>query len=165
MMLLWKYPKHKKLILGISLLISVTIPAVITYVKKFDGIFLLTPEDRRFINHTKQFIELYIPVHTNMSTYLFGICNGVFCHHIRSKNIDLSKGVKRFILWGAYVVPLIASILVACHYYFYAYDIPKPSLFHALFSILTRNVWGLFASFSTAAYLLKIESEFRFVGP
>lgn len=44
MMLLWKYPNRKKLILSICLLISVTIPAVITYVKKFDGIFLLTPE-------------------------------------------------------------------------------------------------------------------------
>lgn len=94
-----------------------------------------------------------------MSTYLFGICNGVLCHHIRSKNIRLSKATQRFILWGAYIAPLIATAVVACHYYFYAYDIPKPSLFHALFSILTRNVWGLFASFSTAAYLLKIESK------
>lgn len=111
------------------------------------------------MNHSRAFIELYVPVHTNMSTYLFGICNGVFCHHIRSKNIQLSKAAKRFILWGAYVTPLVAAYVVALHYYFYAYDIPKPSLFHAFFSILTRNVWGLFASFSTAAYLLKIESK------
>lgn len=115
--------------------------------------------DRRFINHSKQFIELYVPVHTNMSTYLFGICNGVFCHHILSNKIRLSKAKQRFILWGAYIAPFVATIVVGCHYYFYAYDIPKPSIFHALFSILTRNVWGLFASFSTAAYVLKYESK------
>lgn len=44
MMLIWKYPKFKKTILGLSLFIAVAIPAIITYVKKFDGIFLLTPE-------------------------------------------------------------------------------------------------------------------------
>lgn len=73
-----------------------------------------------------------------------------------------SKGVQKFILAGAYLAPVIAVITVASHYFFYAYDFEKPSIWMALFAMFTKNVWGFFGVFCTCAMVLKIESMYFF---
>lgn len=43
-MIMWKYPKYRNALLYICLFISYLIPAVITYVRKYEGVFSLSPQ-------------------------------------------------------------------------------------------------------------------------
>lgn len=43
-MILWRFPKYTKTILGSCVMLSFIIPSVVTYVNKFDGIFMATLE-------------------------------------------------------------------------------------------------------------------------
>lgn len=43
-MIIWKFPKLTKAVFSISIIISFIIPAVITYMNKFEGTFMASPE-------------------------------------------------------------------------------------------------------------------------
>lgn len=44
LMVMWRYPKFKNQILYVCLIVSYIIPGVITYVKKYEGVFSLSPQ-------------------------------------------------------------------------------------------------------------------------
>lgn len=44
MMFIWKFPKLRNITLGLCMFTAVVIPGVVTYVHKYDGIFLVSPE-------------------------------------------------------------------------------------------------------------------------
>uniref|UniRef100_A0A336N0M2 CSON013311 protein n=1 Tax=Culicoides sonorensis TaxID=179676 RepID=A0A336N0M2_CULSO len=159
MMLIWRFPQIKKTILGICCFTAVTLPGLLTYMYKFDGIFLLTPEDRRFLNHSEMFVKMYVPVHVNMGNYFFGIATGLYCHYARTVKMPGPK-MRKFILIGAYLMPILCAFVITLHYFFYANDFEKPSIWMALMSILTKNLWSYFCVFCTCAMVLKIEKFF-----
>lgn len=43
-MILWRFPKYTKTVLGTCLVISFIIPSAVTYVNSFEGIFMATLE-------------------------------------------------------------------------------------------------------------------------
>lgn len=95
-----------------------------------------------------------------MGNYFFGIATGLYCYYALNVKMP-SKRVQRFILAGAYIAPVIAVITVGSHYFFYAYDFEKPSIWMALFAMLTKNIWGFFGVFCTCSMVLKIESMYH----
>lgn len=101
---------------------------------------------------------MYVPVHTNMGNYIFGIIAGLYCFYARTVKMP-SKRTQKFLLIGAYVAPVLAAVVVGGHYIFYAHDFEKPSIWMACFAILTKNLWGFFTIFCTCSFILKIESE------
>lgn len=114
--------------------------------------------DRRFLNHSAIFRKMYVPVHTNMGNYIFGMMTGLYCFYARTVKMP-SERTKRFILIGAYVIPVVSFFIVGFHYVFYAYDFEKPSIWNACFAMLTKNLWGFFGVFCTCSMVLKIESK------
>lgn len=101
---------------------------------------------------------MYVPVHTNMGNYIFGMITGLYCFYALNVKMP-SERVKKFILAGAYIAPVFSTFIVGLHYLFYNYDFEKPSIWMACFAMLTKNLWGFFGVFCTCAMVLKIESK------
>lgn len=43
-MIMWKFPKYKKLTIGLAICLSCVIQFLVTYLNGFDGIYLMPPE-------------------------------------------------------------------------------------------------------------------------
>uniref|UniRef100_A0A336KWQ4 CSON015542 protein n=1 Tax=Culicoides sonorensis TaxID=179676 RepID=A0A336KWQ4_CULSO len=111
------------------------------------------------LNALKMFVKMYVPVHVNMGNYFFGIATGLYCHYARTVKMPGPK-MRKFILIGAYLMPILCAFVITLHYFFYANDFEKPSIWMALMSILTKNLWSYFCVFCTCAMVLKIEKFF-----
>lgn len=92
LLLIWKYPQLKRIVLGTLFALTIVIVAVVTYSNKFDGMFMILPESEKYAFwYDKMYRHIYIPTHTNGGAYITGIIVGFLYHHLKDKQIDLSR--------------------------------------------------------------------------
>ncbi|XP_063697878.1 nose resistant to fluoxetine protein 6-like [Culicoides brevitarsis] len=146
-MAMWKYPQYRNKILYACLFISYTIPAVVTYVLELDGVFTLTPHERKFIynSESKGFLYYYIPAHTNAGNYFAGLGMALLYNYFKKNRIDISK-YKSFV-FGFYAVFPVGLLAWLSAFLFYTYDFEKPALWIALFAVFSKNIWGILGAF------------------
>ncbi|XP_063697877.1 nose resistant to fluoxetine protein 6-like [Culicoides brevitarsis] len=146
-MAMWKYPQYRNKILYACLFISYTIPAVVTYVLELDGVFTLTPHERKFIynSESKGFLYYYIPAHTNAGNYFAGLGMALLYNYFKKNRIDISK-YKSFV-FGFYAIFPIGLLAWLSAFLFYTYEFEKPALWIALFAVFSKNIWGILGAF------------------
>lgn len=91
-MIIWKFSKWTKPIFASVFAISFLIPAVITYIYRFEGTFMASPETTRYAHwYDEQYHTIYIPFYTNMGSFVLGMIAGLlYCKH-KQGHIDLTK--------------------------------------------------------------------------
>lgn len=139
-MIIWKVTKLTKTVFSVSLIISMIIPAALTYVNGFEGAFMATPEyGSQFLIYfyvwiivvllhritryahwfSEQYHSIYIPFYGNLTSFLFGMIGGIlYCRH-KQGHIDLTKSKVwifscRKIIWinSLFYSIVVASVLV-----------------------------------------------------
>ncbi|KAG4081172.1 hypothetical protein HA402_014620 [Bradysia odoriphaga] len=58
-LLFWKYPRCKKWVLSAAILISAVIPGVITYVNRYDGAFMIRPEQPTYASDMTIAVQVF----------------------------------------------------------------------------------------------------------
>ncbi|XP_063698106.1 nose resistant to fluoxetine protein 6-like [Culicoides brevitarsis] len=147
MMVVWKKPKLTKLVVFGTTTIFCVIPGIITYLKGYDGVFTVTPEERINMNQLESFKDTYIPFYTNAANYFIGIMSGYWYHHIRKSGYNPSTLVKNLFAFAFFASIVSGFLNFYYSYIFYDYEFEKPAVWIAVYSVISKCWWGVIASF------------------
>ncbi|XP_055315466.1 nose resistant to fluoxetine protein 6-like [Sitodiplosis mosellana] len=144
-MIIWKFTKWTKPIFAFVFAISFLIPAVITYIYRFEGTFMAAPETTRYAHwYDEQYHTIYIPFYTNMGSSVLGMIAGLlYCKH-KQGHIDLTKSKVLPILWYS-LLPIAFMGLWSGHI-FYANEFEKPAIWIAIYAACMKSLWGVFGA-------------------
>uniref|UniRef100_A0A4Y0BK97 Acyl_transf_3 domain-containing protein n=1 Tax=Anopheles funestus TaxID=62324 RepID=A0A4Y0BK97_ANOFN len=139
--LTWRYPKLLKPLLAVAVAGALTIPAIVTYANRFEGVVILRPEALKYVLwYDAMYRKMYIPTHTNFGSYLAGLIAGLMYHKLKRASFDAMRHRGFLVLW--YTSLPAAVILLLSAYIFYAYDFTKPAIWIAVYAALAKNLWG-----------------------
>ncbi|VEN38108.1 unnamed protein product [Callosobruchus maculatus] len=96
-------------ILKLSLLLSYLIFACIIYFKKLDVVFRPYPDFFHLENmgRSSELMYLYLMTHVHASTYLLGICFGMYYHTQKSEKIQVTKAFVIFWALSFFGLPVL----------------------------------------------------------
>lgn len=125
------------------MILSYVVPGLVTYVNRFEGIFMATPESQRYLQwYDPMYRKVYIPSYMNAGSFLCGTIGGIVYATAKRDRRPLGDSrVLRALWWSA--VPVCVAMLLAGHL-FYAFEMTKPSVWMAAYAASQRNVWGAF---------------------
>ncbi|XP_066151024.1 O-acyltransferase like protein-like [Euwallacea fornicatus] len=93
LLVIWKYPQRRKLILGMAIFVGVLIPIIMSYIYEVDIIYRFTPENSKIDNYRAfKFSIIYFSTYTNMASYMVGLALGCFYY-----TTEKSKNYKRIL--------------------------------------------------------------------
>ncbi|KAJ6641727.1 Nose resistant to fluoxetine protein 6 [Pseudolycoriella hygida] len=143
-MLFWRYPRCKKIVLALSVLISFIIPGVLTYVYRYDGVFMIRPESDRYSHfYDAMYRNVYIPSYTNFGSFVFGMIGGILYKKCKDENVKFGKKLT-LALWYSMIPAGILLLLSA--FIFYEIDFAKPAVWIAVYAAIVKNMFGFFVS-------------------
>lgn len=103
--------------------------------------------------------NMYIPSHTNASSYLSGLAAGLIYFNLKNKKIELSN-YKWFVTLWYLVVPIGICVLLSASI-FYAYEFKKPAIWISVYTFVHRNSWGVISGIFLIGMALKVDSEWK----
>lgn len=145
LMIIWKFPRTKSWILGVSVAFSLVVPAVVAYVNGFEGIIMVRPESVKTVLWNEgDYNEMYIPTHTNTGSYVAGVIAGWMYFKLRTNKIELRNNRVFYGAWVAVIPSAIAFLLSG--FIFNEFQFEKPALWIAIYASLSKNLWGIFSA-------------------
>ncbi|XP_063697875.1 nose resistant to fluoxetine protein 6-like [Culicoides brevitarsis] len=156
LIVIWRYPKKMKVIMGSCLAVAYAIPFFVTYFGEYEGTYIVPPEERKFMNQHREFRDNYSGAHLSAGNYFVGILIGLMYHDFKKRNLDVRKNKWMLLTW--YIYPFVGYLMVLSSYLFYAYDFEKPSIWMSLYSVVTKNMWGAFGAILMFGFVGKLGS-------
>uniref|UniRef100_A0AAR5Q6D8 Acyltransferase 3 domain-containing protein n=1 Tax=Dendroctonus ponderosae TaxID=77166 RepID=A0AAR5Q6D8_DENPD len=96
LLLIWKFPKQRKLFLTAAISIGVLMPAVVCWKYGLDFIYRLTPENSKRNNFRSfQFNAIYTSTYTNTASYMVGLALGCFYYSLEKGGAQHKKYFNR----------------------------------------------------------------------
>ncbi|XP_049541205.1 nose resistant to fluoxetine protein 6-like [Anopheles darlingi] len=138
-----RWPKSSGIVFTMAILVSLWMPAYITHTDKLHPVLPAKLGEAKLLTMHEPWIrKIYMPSYANTGSYLAGLIAGylhdrVINHKLQLSAFPLYRAVDRMI------TPLLIAILLSCGMWYYI-EVPKPSLWVSLYSILYRNVIGVF---------------------
>ncbi|XP_063697616.1 O-acyltransferase like protein-like [Culicoides brevitarsis] len=163
LLIIFKYPKLKKIVMGLAILASCVTQFLVTYLNKFDGgQHVFSPETKRFLydNENKELEKDYFASHMNAGNFLIGICLAMTYFHFKENKIDMSKYKWFIVLW--YITPVIGFFTVVVHgYTFFHNYFEVPSIGLTILSMFTRQIWGIFGIILVLGFIASFRSPIK----
>ncbi|XP_029725442.2 nose resistant to fluoxetine protein 6-like [Aedes albopictus] len=137
-----RFPKLFRPTMGLAIILSYVSPALVTYFYKLEGVVMIRPEALKYVLwYDESYRQMYIPTHTNYGSYLAGLIAGLTYHKLKRSEFNIRRHKPFLLLW--YCVLPLAILLLLSAFMFYEYDFEKPAVWIALYSALSKNLWGL----------------------
>lgn len=137
---LWRWRRCGEILLGISLLVTVLIPSIITYTQNLDPTLMMYIPEIRKLFKNNYFINTYIKTHMRANSYCIGLFMGYVLHKIQASNYKFPK-ISIALGWAFSALFMMASIFSVR--IFYKEDYEYNNLDAAFYSVLHRVVWCL----------------------
>lgn len=102
---------------------------------------------------------MYIPSHTNASSYLSGLAAGLIYFNLKNRKIELNN-YRWFVSLWYLVVPIGILVLLSASI-FYAYEFKKPAIWILVYTLVHRNSWGVISGIFLIGMALKVDSELK----
>ncbi|KAM3968322.1 nose resistant to fluoxetine protein 6 [Aphomia sociella] len=145
---LWRWRRVGLGLMGIGVLISLLVPAVITYTRKLDPTFLLFAKEFTDLISNFYFKEAYIKTHMKMTTYLMGLLTGYILHRIQSESYQFSRTLKVFGWTTSVVLGTVTTFSVSVFYQeWYQYNAIEAAAYISLHKLAwaIANGWMVIA--------------------
>ncbi|XP_026464287.1 nose resistant to fluoxetine protein 6-like [Ctenocephalides felis] len=143
-----KYPRLMRYILGSLLVVSLIIPAVITYVNNyFPGPQLYPEIIRNLLYVNAEYRDVYVPGHTNGSTYIIGIIFAFLLEYLKEHKIDMKKK-KWFVTLWLLLVP-IGLLNLLSGYVFYRDGFEIDATVSAIYVTYYKVIYGVMVGIFT----------------
>ncbi|XP_049865219.1 nose resistant to fluoxetine protein 6-like [Pectinophora gossypiella] len=137
---LWRWRKVGPTFLAIGTIISLAIPAIITFRDRLDATLLFYAKECTDISTNFYFKEAYIKTHMKMTPYFMGMLTGYILHRIQTENYQLSKLLKIFGWMTSIVLGTVTTFSVSLFYQeWYQYS----SIEAAAYISLHKLAWGI----------------------
>ncbi|XP_052751582.1 nose resistant to fluoxetine protein 6-like [Galleria mellonella] len=145
---LWKWRRFGPMLLGVGLLISLLIPAVITYTRRLDPTLLLFAKEFSDLISNFYFKEAYIKTHMKITTYLMGLLTGYILHRIQKENYQMSRSLKVFGWITSIILGTVTTFSVSLFYQeWYQYNAIEAAAYISLHKLAwsIANGWMIIA--------------------
>lgn len=120
--------------------------------------------DRINMNHMPSFKDTYIPFYASAGNYFIGILAGYLYHVIKRSTYQPSERTKKFLKYTFWHVFVIGVLNFYYSYIFYDYNFEKPALWIAIYTIISKNMWGYIGTFFMFCFYCKaVPSVSRFL--
>ncbi|XP_050668260.1 nose resistant to fluoxetine protein 6-like [Leptidea sinapis] len=136
------------------------IVAATTYLRDLDAVVIQTPESYRVLYlFTRTFFYVYIPGHTNLSSYTVGMGAALLAHHWQKEKKDFTKYQKY--RWVYMLVLPVGVAVLLSGALFYVDGVVWPRWFRALFAATHRPVFQGLVALLMLGSIFKIENVYR----
>ncbi|KAI5643617.1 acyltransferase family domain-containing protein [Phthorimaea operculella] len=137
---LWRWRKVGPIFLGVGTVVSLLIPAIITYKDRLDATILFFAKEFTDIVNAPYFKEAYIKTHMKMTPYFMGLLTGYILHRIQLQNYQLSRTIKVFGWITSIVLGTVTTFSISLFYQeWYKYSVIEASAYISLHKL----AWGI----------------------
>nr|XP_021182728.2 nose resistant to fluoxetine protein 6 [Helicoverpa armigera] len=137
---LWRWRIFGPVLLSVAILISLVVPAFITYQDKLDPTLLFYAKEFTDIISNFYFNEAYVKTHMKMIIYFMGILTGYVLHRIQTENYQFSYVLKTFAWIISLVLGTVTTFSVTIFYQeWYQYS----AIEAAAYISLHKLAWGI----------------------
>lgn len=152
--------RARKITLSLLLLTSFAVVAAHTYLQDLEAVVLQTPESYRNVYADNETFRLvYIPGHTNLSTYSLGLAGGFLTYHWQQKGMDFSKHKNyRILIWMLF--PLGVLIILSGGI-FYIDGVVVPLGLKVLYATFYKVIFQLLVLIMIIGFVFKLETVYR----
>ncbi|CAG5019920.1 unnamed protein product [Parnassius apollo] len=153
--------RTKKVALLTLFLLSLLITSSVTYFLDLDAIIIQSPETcRNLYVSDYTFNYMYIPGHTNLSTYIMGLSGGFLAYHWQEegKNLDKYK-IYQWVIWLLFPIAVLEILSGAIFYL--SEDDMIPTAFKVLYATLYKPLFQLLIVTFIISCVFKLESCYR----
>ncbi|XP_055629970.1 nose resistant to fluoxetine protein 6-like [Toxorhynchites rutilus septentrionalis] len=141
LMVIWRFPRSLKWIVGALLGMGFIFPAVRVYMYSFNAMMLISNKGHaRRLWYEDRYINFYQTTDAHCASYFSGLFVGLLYHKVRENSQILTNSKIFTVLRYASIPLLIAFFLPAP--VFHHLNLPKPSLSMAIYAGLHRWVFG-----------------------
>ncbi|KAL7737531.1 hypothetical protein ACLKA6_007657 [Drosophila palustris] len=140
-----KHPGLTKYIYIVLLLLTFSVPALLTYYLKLDAVYHIRPETYRYLyfRNSETFYQIYPPFYTNLGGYSMGfLCGHLYLKVRSSPKADSYRGKWSWEL-GMWLLIPVATLVLLSGFIFIKHDFEKPSIWLAIYAGLYKNLWIL----------------------
>lgn len=143
-MIVWRYPRVQTGLCTVLTVLGIAASGILTYAHGFEGITVISPEERRVLTHQKYFQNFMAAIEPNAGAYFIGISFGLLYHRIKNASVVKIRMTLGYYLW--YFLPICGVLATLSVQLFNEYEFEKPSLWMAFYSMFTNNIWALTAA-------------------
>ncbi|XP_073967401.1 nose resistant to fluoxetine protein 6-like [Choristoneura fumiferana] len=137
---LWRWRRVGPIFLSVSIIVSVIIPAVITYKDNLDPTLLFYAKEFTDIVSNFYFKQEYIKTHMKLTTYFMGLLTGFILHRIQENDYKMSRLLKTFAWISSIVLGTVTTFSVTIFYQdWYQYS----NIEAASYISLHKVAWGI----------------------
>nr|XP_032520058.1 nose resistant to fluoxetine protein 6-like isoform X1 [Danaus plexippus plexippus]XP_032520060.1 nose resistant to fluoxetine protein 6-like isoform X3 [Danaus plexippus plexippus] len=156
-------PRARKMMLSILFLLSLVITASLTYFQDLDPVVIQSPETyRSYYVNDKTFNLMYIPGHTNLSTYSLGLAGGFLCYHWQMKEIDLSKlKYLRLYQWVTWILFPIGVGIILAGGIFYLDGVTHSTFLKVTYAAFNKPLFQALVTCFIVGSIFKLENVYR----
>ncbi|CAG5014972.1 unnamed protein product [Parnassius apollo] len=150
----------RKVVLSVLFAAGVMIPAVVTYVKDLDAVFIISPETcvNYFIKNPT-FNHIYKRGHTNLAGFIIGLSMGYITYHLLRMGFNVEKYKKR--LW-IYQLLFPTWILITWLGSVFYRDAPRDSIYiRALYAGIVKPILTLLMGLFILGAIFKCDKTYR----
>ncbi|XP_041769137.1 O-acyltransferase like protein-like isoform X3 [Anopheles merus] len=161
LMAVWKYPLIKNPLISLMILAALSTPAYVIYNTSTDATMNFDMRhalaELRTYDH---FLKYYLPSHTNISSYFFGIIAAMmYMKFNRSDSQHIIKQLLQKLLTFSLVI--LFSLNISTTFLPFVNIDNKKSIFNAIFGSLLKCSWG--CSYSILFLVFELKSKSRLI--
>lgn len=157
LMLAWRFPKRKVLILGTCLGIAMIIPVIVTYAKGYSGIYMASPEDFKYHLFQDAFRYFYVPAYTNGGNYIMSMIVGLYYDTLK-----LEKIIRIFrypALTVTYLIVPLGLIPIFAGFYLYDDSIDVTAWWIGVWVLISKHYYSFIALAVAFVCVNNLDSE------
>ncbi|KAL0839333.1 hypothetical protein ABMA28_016072 [Loxostege sticticalis] len=137
---LWRWRRAGPIMLGLSIVASVFVTAIITYKDDLDPTVMVYAKEFTDIISNHYFNKVYIKTYMKMTTYFMGLLMGYILHRVQTENYEFSRLLK-ISAWICNIILGTVTMFIVTIFYqdWYTYN----NIEAAAYASLSRLSWGI----------------------
>lgn len=157
LMLAWRYPKKRVLILSICTIIAMLMPVIVTYARRYSGIYMASPEDFKYHLFQDAFRYFYVPAYTNAGNYIISMIVGLYYDSWKSK--EMIKIFRYPTLLVTYMIIPLGLVPILVGSIFYDENIDVSQWWVGLFVLVSKHYYSIIGFSITFVFINNLDSE------
>ncbi|XP_047516873.1 nose resistant to fluoxetine protein 6-like [Pieris napi] len=155
-------PRSRKIAIWLMFLMSMVITATITYYQKLDATVIQTPESYRNLYSTNPtFKAVYVPGHTNLSSYVIGFIAALLTYKWHNEKKDFSK--YRSYLWAYWLVFPAGVLIILSGGFFYIDGLEPSQVFKTIYATFYKIVFQILVTIIMVGCFFKYDNVYRVI--
>ncbi|XP_044728886.1 nose resistant to fluoxetine protein 6-like [Chrysoperla carnea] len=137
---LWKWKQFGRILLGISIVVTLLIPFIIQYVQDYDPTLMEFASEHPDLQYNYYFMTAYIKTHMRASSYFLGLLLGYLLYVLQKSKFSFNK----YMVISGWTVAILAGVSSLCSItYLYETEDRIHPLAGAFYNVGHKILWNI----------------------